>query len=596
MSLPEDGSPSSARRGRRRRLRWALAVVVVLGVWGVVVAVSLMRARTDVEAGLASVRRAEKLTSPAELIEGAALPFLRDADSSFGKAHDRLRSPLLAPLKVVPVVGRQLRSATAMAGAASDVSDIGADAVTEAQRALKQPHGTGLERIALLRELGRLATDADRRLGRVDLGPSRALFAPLADKRAEVADRLDDVRRALQDGGTVATGLADLLTGPRRYLVLAANNAEMRAGSGMFLSVGEMRFEGGNFSLTDFRPTGELTLPPASAPPVDDADFAARWGWLNPNSEWRNLAASPRFAASASLAARMWAATPGGGPVDGVLALDPVAFRGLLGATAPVTVGSRSITADNVVSYLLHDQYVDLPPPGPRFDAVQAARREQLGSIAKSALGAITGGRFEVTKLATGLSNATSGRHLLMWASRPEEQRVWERAGVAGAVTEDSLLLAVLNRGGNKLDQFLDVESRLAFTAQGNGTDAVMTVSLRNTTPPGQPIYVEGPHPASGVGAGDYVGLLSVTLPVSAFDVSVDGFAEVAAAGVDGPSRVVAVPVSVPRGANQTLTVRFRLSGRGGTLRVEPSARFPAERWVVPGQSWNDGRRHTVPV
>lgn len=564
----------------------------MVAAWVAASALLLVQARRDIVDGLASVRAAEKLTSPDDLVEGRPLASLADARSAFRSARDHLHNPVLTPIRWLPVAGRQLRAATALASAAGRVTDVGSSTVREARAALRAPHGTGPERIALLRRLADIAGRADARLRDLDLGPGRALVDPLAERRNELVDRLDEVRDGLRDGRLVAAGLADLLAGPRRYLVLAANNGEMRAGSGMFLSVGELRFENGDLSLGEFRATGDLTLAPAAAPPIEDADLAGRWGWLNPNQEWRNLGLSPRFDASAALAARMWTAT-GGGAVDGVIALDPLAFRGVLKGTGPVTLDGRSVTADAVVPLLLHDQYGELPPPGPRFDAAQAARREQLGLIAKASLDAVTDGRFEMAELADGLAEAARGRHILAWAGRPEEQRVWERAKVAGTLSEDSLLVAVLNRGGNKLDQFLHVRARLDFRPVGTATEAELHITLENRAPEGEVSYVAGPFPGSGVGAGDYTGLLSVNFPAFAGAVTSDGGAP-AGAGADGAARVLAVPVRVDRGRTREVVFRFRVEARHAALTVEPAARVPTVEWTVPGSAWATGERRRV--
>src|SRR5688500_14883672 len=360
------------KRPSPRRLVLRIAAVVVVA-WGAAVAIALLGAQRDIRNGLDSVRAAQRAAAPKELIDGRPLGHLRDSRRSFQRAEDRLDGIAVRPLRIVPVVGRQLRSVTALAGAAADVSDIGADAVNDARRTLRQPHGTGPERVALLRDLAALAADAERRLRGLDLGPSRALVDPLADRRAELVERLDELRASLRDGRVVAGGLAELLQGPSRYLVLAANNSEMRAGSGMFLSVGDLAFADGTFALGDFRSSADLTVK-GTPPPITDADYRDRWGWLNPNREWRNLAASPRFDATAELATRMWAAT-GGPPVDGVLALDPVAVRAVLRATGPVRVADREITADNVLDLLLHDQYAAI---NSQAEQAQAGRRELL--------------------------------------------------------------------------------------------------------------------------------------------------------------------------------------------------------------------------
>ncbi|MDQ3575653.1 MAG: hypothetical protein M3404_12180, partial [Actinomycetota bacterium] len=148
--------------------------------------------------------------------------------------------------------------------------------------------------------------------------------------------------------------------------------------------------------------------------------------------------------------------------------------------------------------------------------------------------------------------------------------------------------------GGNKLDRFLQVESKLRFEPNGSSVSATLDVALRNTTPDGEAPYVAGPYPGLGVEYGDYTGLVSVNLPAEADGVAVEGRETFAAAGPDGPTKVVAVPVTVRKGATESLTFRFRLPADHAALRVEPSARVPPARWTAPNGSWEGGGAHAV--
>ncbi|MDQ1439554.1 MAG: hypothetical protein QOK43_3183 [Acidimicrobiaceae bacterium] len=604
---PAVSASSAARRARarrKRRTRRAAVVGALVLVWVAACAVLLLRARDDAANGLDSVSGAEKQANPGDLLSGKPSARLVDAKASFASARSRLKNPVLTPIRWVPVVGRQLRAATAMAGAATRVTDIGSDTVTEARAVLGGPHANGQERVVMLRRLGQIAATADRRMRSVSLGPKHALVGPLADKRADLEDKLARVRKALSDGSVVAAGLAGVFDGPRHYLVLAANNAEMRAGSGMFLSAGELQVTNGVMTLGEFRPTGELAIAPEKAPPINDADLAGRWGFLNPNREWRNLGLSPRFAASAQLAARMWplvggsvggsaGGSPPGSAPDGVIVLDPVGLQLLMRATGAVDTPAGLITPEKVVDYLTHDQYAAIPPPSAKFDAAQAARREQLGLLAGRLVERLSGQPVDVAALASSLADAAHGRHLLAWSSRPDDGEVWRRAGVTGDLTDKSLVVSILNRGGNKLDHFLDVDSRLTLHPVANEEEAVLTLTLTNATPEGENVYVAGPYPGSGVGAGEYTGIVAVNLPAFAGAVTVDGFSTYSAAGPDGPTQVVAVPVVIGRDQAKTVTVRFRLPKRGD-LHIEPAARVPGIHWSVPGQSWTDDRGRSL--
>lgn len=601
MSLPPDherrAEPSFGAEDivfspvrRRRHPRPLDLVLLLLVAWLVVCGATLRRARIEAERGIEAVERAEELLSPAELAEGVARDPLAEAGAAFRQARSRLDSPFVLPLEVLPVLGRQVRSARALTVAAGDIAALGRRAVSEAQAALGQPRGTGPERVALLRRLAAAAGRFERELAAIDLGPGKALVGPLAERRSELADRLGDVREAMARADTVAGGLADLLAGPRRYLVLGANNSEMRAGSGMFLSIGVLTFAGGEMSLGELRPAGELVLAPAAAPPIGDADLRDRWGWLNPNQEWRNLGASPRFPASAELASQMWVAL-GGQPVDGVLALDPVAVQGLLSATGPVSAAGRTVSDDDVLDLLLHDQYAGIDTSE---DPGQAPRRELLGLIAEATLGAVQEQEGDITALATALSAAAAGRHLMAWAPDRAGEEMWRAAGVTGELGPRSVMVAVLNRAANKLDPFLDVDASLDLERSGGDRRGELRLELHNQTPEGESGYVAGTGQVPGLPPGTYQGLVSVNLPRFVGEVVVDGAPALAAAGPDGPTTVVAWPVRLERGASVTHVVRFRLPAGGGSVVIEPSARVPGVAWQAMGRSWQGGGRREV--
>ena len=578
----------------RRRLGWAIATVVL--VWVVVTAVQLVLARADAIAGRAAAERAKTMTSPDDILRGRPLPNLRTARARFSRAHTLLQSPFVAPVRIVPVVGRQVRSVDALSNAATKMAGTGIEAVTRARSVLDAPHRSGPQRIDVLRRLAVVAERAERDLRGLSLGPRSALIGPVASARAELAKQLQRTRDGLGRGAAGARSAADLLAGPRRYLILAANNAEMRSGSGMFLSAGVMTTSSGTIDVGDLTSTTDLTLPPGAVPL--SGDLADRWGWLHPTQEWRNLGASPRFDVTGPLAARMWEAR-GGGPVDGVLALDVAALRATLAAVGPVEVNGRHVTSDNVAELLLHQQYVEHAE-----DPNQATRREELGQIARAVVAAIQDRQWSLADMARELAGAARGRHILAWSNRVDEQRAWRSAGVDGAVDAGAVLVGVLNRGGNKLDRFLQVDATLDVRApgpagpggdqRGRGREAVLRVALRNTVPPGEPQYVAGPEGDSGLVEGEYGGIVAVTLPGTVSQAGVGGYSTYAAIGSDGPSYVVAPAVRVARGASITLEFRFTLPGTLRALRVEPSARIPAVQWHFRGDRWTDAAIHDV--
>ncbi|HEX2064050.1 MAG TPA: DUF4012 domain-containing protein, partial [Acidimicrobiales bacterium] len=551
-----------------------VAAAVLL--WAVVAAAQLGLALLDARRGMAATVDTERDMTPEAVAAGRTGRHLDRARAAFGSARERTGGVAVAPLRVLPVVGRQLRSFGALAGAAEQVSGAGATAAGSVRSALSG-RADAPGRMELLGTLERVTVETARALDGVDLGPGRALVPPLARRRAELNRRLEDIGSALDRGTEVVGTVTRVLRGPKRYLFLAANNAEMRAGSGMFLEAGVLETRDGGLSLGPLRPTPELVLPGEGVPL--DAELAALWGWLGPGREWRNLGVTPRFDVTGRLAARMWEKLTGQ-RVDGVLAVDVEALRAVLAATGPVPVEGATVGAAEVVDRLLHDQYV-------RFGDDHTARRDELGRIATATLAALDAGRGQTGELVAGLAGAARARHVLAWAADEQDQRGWRAAGVSGELSPSSLAVAVLNRGGNKLDRFLEVRNRLGGRPGRDGEEVVVTVNLSNSTPPGEPPYVAGPHPESGVGEGTYLGLVAVHVPGRATDVSVDAGPPLVT-GTDGPTQVVAVPVVLARGDERAVVVRFRLPGLPAPLRVEPSARVPPVVWHHGGSQWRD--------
>jgi hypothetical protein len=354
----------------------------------------------------------------------------------------------------------------------------------------------------------------------------------------------------------------------------------------MLLSAGELETGPDGLRLSPMRSVTDIDVPSGAVPL--EGDLADRWGWLEPNREWRNLMTSPNFDVAAPLAARMWVAA-GNRAVDGVMVLDPVALGGLLRGTGPVEVEGRRFDETNIENELLHDQYLRFPS----FED-KPERREGLGAIAGAIFSALDDGSWSLPRLASGLSDAAGGRHLLMWAAAAPEQAAWQALGVDGGLKTDSLLVSVLNRGGNKLDPFLQVQSEIAVSVGKDETEVVLTLRLENQVPLGEPPYVAGPHPQSGVGEGVYVGLLTVSLPEAAYDGRFDGVDQLAVDGDDGRTRVLGFQLTLPRGAERTAVARFRMPARSGAFRVEPSARVPAIAWRSGDTTWRDSAAKTL--
>lgn len=568
----------------RARLRTALRVaLVVVLVWLLATVGLIFLARQRVSSGLDTLQNAKDRLNADSILRGQGLAALQQAQRDFSSAHQLATNPVLAPWSVIPLAGGNVNAVRDLTGAAEHVAAVGARAARDGSVALKSHPTTGAERLAVLDRVAAIAGRAARDLDDVNLGPDFFLVGPLGNARARFVDRLQKLRDAVTNAQALATGAAQVLRGPRRYLVLAANNGEMRAGSGMFLSSGVATFGGGTFTLGEMGPSADRDLPAGavSLPP----QLASLWGWLAPGQHWRNLGTTPRFDVTAPLAAQMWQAATGE-HVDGVLAVDAVALQALLAAQGPVQVAGQQLTGSDTVGYLLLGQYAGIPASA----ASQADRRDQLSAIAQASVDTLSSRPWNAQSLVSDLSGVGKGRHILAWSRDPVEQAAWEGAGIAGELHPDSLDVSVMNFGGNKLDQFLKVDSTLTVTGRSDGgSDAQVHLQLHNDAPVGLAGYVAGPNPNSGAAEGVYQGILAVNVPGSASLPFLHGVTPTLATGVDGPTKVTGAGYfQVARGQTLDVTVQFRLPPDVHELTVEPSARVPPIAWTFRSLKFTD--------
>ena len=200
------------------------------------------------------------MTSPDDILDGRPA---RRACAPHGPASPgrtrHLQSPFVAPMRLVPFVGRQVRSVDALSNTASKVADTGIEAVDQRAGGARRPppHRPAADRRAAAPGRGGRARRARARAGSRSVHRTRSSVLSRA-RATSWPSELERTRDGLGRGAAGARAAADLLAGPRRYLILAANNAEMRSGSGMFLSAGVMTTSEGSIDVGDLTSTTDL--------------------------------------------------------------------------------------------------------------------------------------------------------------------------------------------------------------------------------------------------------------------------------------------------------------------------------------------------
>ncbi len=571
-----DGDESSLVRAMRISVR---VLVPVLLVWFVLVGYSLFQALDAARSGQGSINRL-RLDDPVELIRGGEVPELAEAEASFRTANAHLSRPWMTPVGWLPVIGTQLKSSRQLSQAGFELSSSFSDGIAELGALTDQPLSNGRARIEVLEQGVFILDDLSSDLAATDLGPSDGLWGPLKDARQDLKEELDDSAARVDNALQAFGALQVVLEGPSEYLLIAANNAEMRAGSGMFLSLGRISAENGEIELGDMVPSWSVN-PELGSLQVIDADYEENWGFTSPSGEYRNLAMSPRFDVAAEQAVAMWEATHPGDDLDGVLLLDPIAIATFTESTGALSIGGSARDTDEMLQYLLNGQYQGIED--------QSDRRDDLSLVAGLALLQILDADLDLVSLANRARVIPAGRHLMIWSEDPELQSVWDNMQVAGTLDEQSLAVSVLNRGANKLDYFTRTSARIDTVVTPEGTAVTLLVSVVNEVElEGQPAYVVGPYPNVGDVAGEYVGDLAVNLPAAAKNLEFVQSGEPPRFGADGPTVLAASSFRLLPGEEKIFELTFTLPSESRELRIMPSARYRGIRWVYGDESWRD--------
>ncbi|MCW2853444.1 MAG: hypothetical protein JWM84_3108, partial [Nocardioides sp.] len=200
---------------------------------------------------------------------------------------------------------------------------------------------------------------ADERLSAED---SSGYVEPLKTRYRDLAKQVSDAARGLASADTALQVMPAMLgqDGPRNYLLVFQNNAEIRATGGLPGAVSVVRADQGKVEMT--RQVATNSIPQTAEPilPLTKAEYSIYDVLLGTYFVDSNFTAD--FPRTAELMKAHWENVYDD-KIDGVLSLDPVALSYILKATGPITVEGTELTPDNVVDELLHRTYIRLPDP-----------------------------------------------------------------------------------------------------------------------------------------------------------------------------------------------------------------------------------------
>jgi len=317
------------------------------------------------------------------------------------------------------------------------------------------------------------------------------LLPPVRSAVARLRTRVDGLARALSTA-TRATQVLPAMLGRserRTYLLVVQNPAEARGTGGILGAYGVIEADRGRLRLREISPNSRLKDSP-SLPVALGADYSALYG--NDPGVWRNSNLSPHF----PYAGRVWLALwqkQFGRQLDGVVALDPITLGALVGATGPISLDAETrLTGATTADFVMSGVYRRFP----RFNQ-NRPRDRLLARLGELVATNVLSGRGDPGRLIQAASRAATHRRLLVYSTRPGEQRVLASGSIGGAmpISADPFVEVVVNNGGgNKLDYYLDRMVRYSGGAciQGRRSTRI-TIVLTNRAPAiGLPPYVTG--------------------------------------------------------------------------------------------------------
>jgi len=590
VSGPQATHRSGRPRGRSthvaRRFGLLLVVLVLLGCgW---LAWRGWQARSELVAAQDAVERVRTAATSGD--RAAIDRELASATAHAARAKALTSDPVWRLAGWVPVVGR---TPLAVSQTAAVVDALVVQVLPDLAEAAKNldPHRLrtgGRIDVAAVAAAAPHINRAEARLASVqaDLDQIKLSFV-LPQVRTgvdELRSVVADTRATVHEGSTAAGLLPAMLgaSGVRRYLVVLQNNAEARGTGGLVGAFAVVEVSDGRPVLVRLGSDSELQS--ASTLPVDLGP-AFRHLYGNDPALWANTNLSANFPYAARLQLALWQ-RQFDQRLDGVVAVDPVAFGYLLGVTGSVTVpGVGVVAGERFAEVAMRDVYARFP----------AARQEPertayLQALARSALDRVLGSSGDARALATALGRAAGERRLLVYSSHAGEESLLAATALGGVVDDrvgPYAALVVDNEAGNKLDYYLD--RSLAYVAAGcDGGASTVTVTVRNNAPadglPAYAAYRQDRGPTSTVAGRGGDGSTRVRLVVYAAEgaelgaATLDGNPVAMSIGSDGAGvgrPVFATSVELQAGQQRTLVLSLTepRSGSGARVWVGPLVR-----------------------
>jgi hypothetical protein len=498
-------------------------------------------------------------------------------------AHDRTDGPLWGALTHVPVFGDDAQGVQALSESLNTVAAGGVEPLVDTVDGLDSVSSGGRVDLAKVTELQapvarsrvafRSGYDAVKDLDSSGYaGPLKERFNTYVDKVGELSHALGSAQKATE----VLPGFLGE-DGPRNYLLVFQNNAEIRTTGGLPGSWAEVHAEDGKLEIVRQGTGTEFSRRDTPVLPLTPGELEVYSDLLGVYFQDANF--STNFSRAAELMSARWQEKYPD-RLDGVMSLDPVALSYLLEGTGPVSVDDVRLTPANAVAELLNTPYLELS---------QADQDTFFAKAARNIFNAARGDLQSPLDLVRGLSRAADEGRFLISSFDSGEAETLAGTQVIGDLPDDDgtsphVFIGLNDATGSKMSYYLryraDVDAR---SCADHRQTMLGSMSLNQTIAAAAakklPDSVTG-RGEFGTERGSQLVAVRIYGPTSGdiSDVKVDG-AAVDVAPVQLDNRPVVTVVALLSGPDDVVVSWSMESGPGqegdGTLGVTPS--------VVPG-------------
>lgn len=422
-------------------------------------------------------------------------------------AADLTSDPIWRSAEVAPFIGANLIAVRELAAVVDDISQRAVTPLTRIAgtvdlNAFKPVDGTiNVQPLIDIQPQITAASSAlnenEQRVREIDTDQTIEAVRVAADTLhsaiSETAKSADILKRAAQIVPSMLGASQGPAAGPRDYLLLFQNPAELRSTGGIPGAFGLVHTENGRMDLTQQASTPDFqrrVAPVLPLPPDTVNLYGTETGRFI-----QDINLTPDFTLTARLAKEMWL-QEFGVQADGVISIDPVALSYLLGVTGPITLSTGDVLSqDNAVQLLLSDVYQRFPNP--------ADQDIFFAGAATSVFQAVARGNVDPKPLLEALARAGDENRVLVWSSHPEDQAVLADTTLSGSLPvsdERATRFGVYLNDvtGGKMGVYLQSQVGIgqANCPENRGTTYGVTLGLTNNAPADAatvlPSYVTG--------------------------------------------------------------------------------------------------------